>query len=380
MVTVPRPSEQDLAHYQKNVARMNMGAQIVNLSSESETPPPPASDLGNEYTPVWLGEDEARGADLPAGESLRLIALKDFHTVSKFILQNYGARGKVTVYGSETLQALNSRGWTELGSHNLGNTSDVSINFPSMNVHYVAMKFELERGGEIGGLGVFGEDTLDQASALFAENPEEIRALLAAGAKPIPFDFASLFTGSTITAISSGNPADSLLMIDDDTTTGFRFDPEENNVLMLDLRYDYMVDLLSVVLKAGPGTLELYAANSLPVDAAGLSAEDVGYNLPEDYFDTLEPIVTNKFDEPVERIQINLESLERRFYVLKWIPEDPNDPPLEIFEISVIGQVPEELSEVAFVSRSQFLSQTPTQQEPPDLEAPPVDNPDSFSD
>ncbi|KAF0094488.1 MAG: hypothetical protein E1N59_1793 [Puniceicoccaceae bacterium 5H] len=378
--TVPKPDTTELAQYQKNVARKNMGAQIINLDSASAEPVLPSGDVANPYTPVWLGEDETRGAELPAGESYRVMALENFHTVTKFILQNYGARGQMKLYGSETLQALSEGDWTELGQQDLGKTKQVAVEFPAMNLRYLMMQFELEESGEIGGLGLFGEDSLDQASALFVENPQQIRTMLAAGAKPVPFDFASLFTGSTISAVSSGDISEAQRMIDDDTTTGFRFDPDEPaHVVLLDLRYDYMVDLITVVLQSGPGKLEIYGVNELAAANDAEAAQIDTFEFPDNFFDEVEPVVTQAFDEDVDRIQINLESLQRRFYVMRWTPADDAQQPTEIYEISVIGQVPEELSELAFAPRSEFLSQTPTNQEAPDLEAPPADSPQNFS-
>lgn len=376
LAPVPPPS---LSGYQKNLAKMNMGARIIPLTRKDEIPTFPAEGVpdANPYTPVWLGENEARGLPLTSGPSLFVVALKGMAVTNKFSFENYGAAGRVTIYGSPTLQPASASGWTKLGNVAMKPGDTISLEFPAAEMQYLLMEFQTDTPGEISGLGLYGEDTLDQATALFLENPDQIAEMLAAGAKPVPFDFASLFAGTVITAISSGDPAKSLQMIDDDTSTGFAFDSSDNeHLFVVDLRYDYVVDLISLVIDAGPGTLDLFAVNTLPgAGEAGTGPLDTSF------LNEIQPVATQTFSEGAERSQINLESLQQRYYIMRWTAAGSGSSnPLTIYEVSVIGQVPESLSEVVFTPRTEFFgADDPTVDENNDLDNAPSDRPDPFS-
>ncbi|MCC5835582.1 MAG: hypothetical protein JJU20_12675 [Opitutales bacterium] len=325
----------------------------------------------SESKDTLIQSDKAEESHLDVGDNQVLMDLNGYFNINRFAFRSYGASGRVIVMGSETPLSLDSQRWQTLSQPTQFRPGQpIEVEFPYTSTRYVRVRFEVDTPGSITPFAISGEDTILQMNPLFLQNLDSAsgESSQAASGNTVPFNFASSITGAQVSHISSGNMQRAQEMIDDDPSTYFEFDgTERENVMVLDLRNSYRVSRFSMVMEAGRGRLQIYNLPTIPenMEIEGPDGERT-LALPASFFETTPPLMQRIFTEPSDRVQIDFPETELRWVLIRWTPpeaEDGDDTPmistLRVYEISVIGQVPEQFAAMSFIPRAQFLSNNP---------------------
>jgi len=427
---IERLSPDALSQEPKNLARRNLGSNVYAVNPDGEAVSEEEGDdngLGS-VAAILLGDDEAAVFDLGTGRTQAIIELFDFFTVERALFRSYGAQGEVSIAASDRSLNANSGDWQVLLDPTaFDRNNSVNLPFEPVDAKFILVTLDVQTPGPVGALGVFGLPGLDSSTPEFLNNPEMIGELLALGSPPVPFDFASLYSGSNIIAVDSGDVRTANGMIDDDVTTFHEFvDAQFENIMVIDLGYDYSINRLSLVLESSPGSLEVYAFEALPPEIAEVEDDGEGLSsvveLDADFFDELTAEFVRFFYSDNERIQLSFPEITSRYIVIRWLgiestvakypeTEEPirvwqsekraliagvlngsiaeeqleswildRDDPLQVlngvfrvYEVSLIGDVPEELAFLDFTGPTTFLatefddSQNPISPEPDDI-------------
>lgn len=327
-----------------------------------------------ESADALIQSDKATESQLDVGENQVVMDLNGFHNINRFAFRSYGASGRVIVMGSETPLSLDSQRWQTLSQPTQFRPGQpVEVEFPYTSTRFVRVRFEVDTPGSITPFAISGEDTVLQMNPLFLQNLGSAtgESVQRESGNTVPFDFASAITGAQVSHISSGDMRRAQDMIDDDPSTYFEFeDADRENVMVVDLRNSYRVSRMSMIMQAGRGTLQIFSLPSIPDDLEieGPDGERT-LALPASFFANNPPIMQRIFNEPSDRAQIDFPETELRWVLIRWLPpedEEEEDVPgvagfrgLRIYELSIIGQIPEEFAAVAFIPRAQFLSNNP---------------------
>lgn len=358
---------QEVAGKPLNIARPNV-IDETRLYRMGQRDPAPEAIARDALTDA----DKAQANEVSIGESQFLLDLKDFHNINRLGFHSYSASGSMIVQVSETPLDLDSRRWRSLSAPTQFRPGrNVEVNFPFTSARIIRIRMETDVPGEISPFTIAGDDTILQLNPLFMQIISEADFSDFPDDQMIPFDFASLTTGAEVTFISSGDPDLAMGVIDDDMNTFFEFDAADpDSILILDLRNRYRVSRFSMVFESGPGTLQVFNLPELPSALESSGAPESGEGqlarLPRNTLDDTMPIFQRIFPEPTDRVQIEFPETELRWLLIRWLPEDDEDAPgvvsarpLRIYEISLLGLVPESLTAVAFIPRAQFLAANP---------------------
>lgn len=320
-----------------------------------------------------IQSDKAAESQLDVGENQVVMDLNGYHNINRFAFRSYSASGRVIVMGSETPLDLDSQRWQTLSQPTQFRPGQpVEVEFPYTSARFVRVRFEVDVPGSITPFAISGEDTVLQMNPLFLQNLGSAsgESAQSSSSNTVPFDFASAITGAQVSHISSGDMRRAQDIIDDDPSTYFEFeDGDQENVLIIDLRNSYRVSRLTMIMQAGRGTLQIFNLPTVPEDLEVEGPDGVRtMALPSSFFANNPPIIQRTFSEPSDRAQIDFPETELRWVMVRWVPSVETDEELptvsgfrgiRIYEMSVIGQIPEEFAAVSFIPRAQFLSSNP---------------------
>ena len=326
----------------------------------------------SEARDALIQSDKATESNLDVGDNQVVMDLNGFFNINRVAFRSYGASGRVIVMGSETPLDLDSQRWQTLSQPTQFRPGQpIEVEFPYTSTRYVRIRFEVDTPGSITPFAISGDDTILQMNPLFLQNLDSAAGESGESSRgnTVPFDFASTITGAQVSHISSGNMQRAQDMIDDDPSSYFEFDEgERENVMVLDLRNSYRVSRFSMVMGAGRGTMQIYNLPTIPdnLEVEGPDGERT-LALPASFFENNPPLMQRIFTEPSDRVQIDFPETELRWVLIRWVPpesEDDEGAPaqfrgLRVYEISVIGQIPEEFAAMSFIPRAQFLTNNP---------------------
>lgn len=390
LTIIAPPSAEAMREYRLNLATRAMRARIIPLDREGNPVPVESDTLQNEMDQGRLGAEALHGWQIPVGTTRFIIEMADFFNIDRvFFLST--AKGEVRVKASEVLSPLDSGTWQKLAVADFSSAAPVREDFPATSARYLAFTFEITQAGEISGLGASGEDSLAQATTAFGGDPEALLAAMEDAPVTTPFDFAKLYSGATVTHISSGEWFTANDMLDDDNTTWHEFEPAPQSLMIIDIGMIYRYQLFSMIFEPGGGELEVYTFNMLPagiqqgeiIDDTASTDGPRRIDLPSDFFDDIRPALTLTVEAEQTRTRADLMNTEARYFMVRWQPHgigNPSYPPFKVFNISIIGDVAREYAFLDFIPLGDFLVETATAlPTPPSPLAGPADLPPPVS-
>ena len=339
----------------KNLARWHMEASLILVDEKGRYRPLAIDEARDNSAAVFLHDDETLTYRLDRGPYSIIVDLGDFYPLDRFFFLSYEAIGTLDVAVSTTLRPLASNRWNKVidGAEYESEAAN-NYTFPVAETRYILLQFQTEIPGDIGFLGVYGQTSIAETE-FQRERAETADAGLEEG-ETISYDYASLYTGSEITHISSGDFVSANVMIDDDFMTYYEFSPDESeSILVLDIKESSRLNKLSMLFESDPGTLEFYIVTDLKdafageepelashdlsgqtvvrqltaaagpfraVMAANLEANTRIVTLTSGFFDEREPIVTHVAEQREDRVrlQFGFENITGRYLLLRWLP------------------------------------------------------------
>ena len=373
----------DQSSIRANLADEVLGAALDEaLTFIDEPPPPQPRNL--------ISSNKTTKTELPAGKLSLPVRFKDSYTLNRVFFRSYSAAGTVSVLGSNKSLAPDSKEWKPLvPPTEFGPKSFLDQDFSDIEAQFIIFKFVITTPGIISPLGAMGNEFIDQASA---EPPtaEELDGLSEAEKSAmVPYDFASLLNGSSISLVSSGSVDGANSMIDDDITSYYEFESDDlEATLFMNLRASYRVSRVSLSVDTGPGLLEVFGFTVPPASLqqadGGEAVADADFDsatiyLTQEFFENTLPLAKVDINGDTDNIELEFEDTDVRYVLFRWLPTPPdqsginsasgvgNNPntagigiagikPLQVYEISLIGMIPESFKPVTFTNRVQFLS------------------------
>ncbi len=364
---LPPMDEALLSQMPKNLARWHMEAELIILDQSGRMTTMSVDHSSVLPEAVLLSDDETLTYRMTRGSHSFIVDLGEFYPINRSFFLNYEGQGSVSIAVSETLSPIKSRRWRRVvESADVSPSAPHNFIFPVTTGKYVLFEFDAETSTEIGYLGVYGETSIaetefESKGALAVEAKGEA---VATGGATIPYDFASLYTGCSISHVSSGDLISANFMIDDDYLTSYEFSSEDDEtVLALDLRRSAKLNGVSMLFAAGSGTLEIYLLPEVPVElrereeqplAGGLrpglpqsanqpgapykvikveGAEEELQTVPlgERFFEDRAPTATKVKEGEVGMVRYRSEFKASfgRVLLIRWIPEKANQPTLK---------------------------------------------------
>lgn len=372
----------------KNVARWHMGAGLYRKHGNEDLIAINIENHEDYKESSLLGDDESVPYLLPNGNSSIIIDAGDYYSFNNFFFINYTARGQITIKSSNKLHKIDSKRWINLGSSKLEEKTPVNINFPLIEARYVLIDFVVEQGGEISSIGLYGATSIADTEFNRDKDVKDDRSQRDAlkdsnlSDATVSYDFASLYSGTRISHISSTSVESANNILDDDPLTFHEFpQTEKSSVMVMDMKDQTLFNRLSFVIESGNGTMEIYYFSELPQTFAASNIitkteivevamntnqsfmpmrglfpkkgsteqKEVKFDvieLPENFFDIHEPIFSKKITPKDRSIRFEFESLHARYLVLRWLPEielgvaPELQAGLRIYEVSVLGDLP----------------------------------------
>jgi len=318
---IPPERHEEVQEGPLNIVQKSLGAIVIEVTSENND----WFDTVEGVSELLLGEDAADSITLPVGTTDITIVLNHPSYVSRFSSFSYGAAGSVTVES----RLANDDEWTVLNEDvAIEKKKAIESTFPIEQARFIRLTFDIESEGDIGKLAFVGEDTFEQVSSRENVEFDEQENEMSESVRMVPFDFSSVPNGAQITHVSSGDPEEVYKMTDDDVATTYAFDPTEpEHVVLFDMNAEKTLDRVSTVLEAKRGKLEIYMLNTLPENIRQMESEDGEISVGEiqfddEFFDPIEPAVEKAFESELDRLQIDLDTQQARFVLIRWI-KDP---------------------------------------------------------
>jgi hypothetical protein len=373
---------------QLNLARWYTGAAIVVVQPDGT--PKRLSFMERDKSPfgALLGEDSTAPAPIGPGPTRVVIDLGRPLVINHLRLYSFTATGTLDIYYSSTALPPTSTSWKLTNVRvSLSRDTPVSAELQPVDARYVMLAFNPTAAGTIGSLAIYGVNTIKPGSASAPVQPGVNGEPVAANPsnRAVDFDFGPSAFGSRVTHVSGGNASTAQNALDGDPKTAVTLGdaPGQDNIMVIDLGAVREVDKLSLLMGgSGPGTLEFYMLDSLPdslknssssaapakaalvlrrdgsplylaatsgslAEALALAqlAQTDGVStayLPPDFFTTHKPSFAKALDGGEERINEQFDKLPCKYLIIRWVPKNASSPSINVFEVNLIGPVPEE--------------------------------------
>jgi len=337
LLELPDVSEKELVSLPKNLARWHMDVSLTYIDENGLQEQVSINNSEQTGIGVLLSDDETLAYNFNKGAHSLIINLLNPYPINRLFLMSYSATGSVDIAVSGIPLPLESRRWINVGENiPVKPRQRTNYTFPIIQARYVQLNFKIEEAGEIASLGLFGEPNIGQTKFQRRESESESGEVeISDTTQTISYDYASLYTGTEIAYLNSGSLTDANLMIDDDSSTYYEFDPEdEQSILVLDLKQNATVNKLSLLYESGPGTLQFYFLANLDdvlekdsnksAQRPGSAGSNVGnlnvVTLPEKFFQNNEPVAVQVVEPGNERVRMNFNKLSGRYLLIRWLP------------------------------------------------------------
>jgi hypothetical protein len=348
-------TETQLKTIPKNIARWHMGAKLFKIDPKGN---PIAIQAGvKSLNPEGnlLGDDEAQPCSLPQGKTEFILDLSQYFQLESFNLKSFTATGSMSLSMSSSMDG--SQSWKPLFKEQpIEPNQDAKIGFPTTDARYLKISFDLTKPGSISNFGLMGRPNQSEVSFnADAINPE---AAYAENVTLIEFDFGSLHSGAQITHVSSGAVDLAQAMIDDNAMTSFSFEKGDSTpILILRLNKPSKIDRISCLITSGDGQLDAYFLNAMPdfesLPSQGADNSPSLLQIPASFFENNPASISLLASAGNNNLMAELESTKFQILLLRW-KGDP-EAPLQFNEISVMGQIPEELARLGYLSDYEFF-------------------------
>ncbi len=366
---LPPPSLQELAAFPMNLARVYLG---MDASGASATP----VDLASEH-PGLVADDQAGGDKLSPGVQEVYLRMSEPTIVNRLSFFAFQAGGLLDIAYAPVGKSGQIRWQTLQTGLAFVPHQPFSFDFSPAETTALKLTFRSQEAGEISAVLVSGTPKVSQYlldhPPIGVDLRQQSGSAGGAGAAPeaslVDYDFASLNANAFVKFISNGDPAQALKVVDQDTATSCPVFPNGKDAfVIIDLRIPVNYYLMSLILQAPGGRLEIYALTELPLapeQNEPNTARTVKW--PDDFFDRLSPLLKTELNPQQNRLLVNTGPATARFVILRWLPPTGATEPLYINELSVVGKVPSHIYDGYRFSQVEFAEQTP----PPDLLPPP---------
>ena len=193
------------------------------------------------------------------------------------------------------------------------------------------LSFNVEKGGRIAALGLYGDETLQR----FAQRQHQLTWIAntsnvsARAEDRLNFNFANLYAKAHVVYVSSGPIPAARRMIDDDSETGFRFSPTDPHpTVIVELAEAERLNRVSALYEMASGRMDVYLLNQLEEN-------------PGDLGDA-KPIASVVDGSGEGKAAVDFDPRGARFVALRWISDAPNraNRAVEVAEINAFGDVP----------------------------------------
>lgn len=375
VVLVPPPVEEELQAVPKNLSRWHMGATLSLSERGSAFTEINVENVENRPERPLLGDDETKLYSLDAGKHDFVVNLGTVGEINRFLIRSGSTGGTLALRSSMVQRSLRSGRWAAVGEPiEFKPGEEVQIDFAYRTSQFLHVSLDISKPGTIGSFNVFGTERISDVR-LDRERVNQTAAL-ASNAPMIDYDYASLYSGSAVTHISSGDLVSANEMIDDDIRTGYTFDEEAESLVVLDLEEETYYDEVTIVFDAGPGRMEIYNFSILPSALYETEAEE-GVEIaradavaeprrpssrmqrggapggsgptylpivrvPPEFWDEHRPDHVKTVENPEENIEVEMEVMFGRYVLFRWVPAEGGslENSLRIYEISVLGEIP----------------------------------------
>ncbi len=369
----------------KNLARMNCGAQIIAVDAEGRiTGALKSGDSGDGVTALIM-DDDTLSYPLQEGRNTFVIKLPTTATLDRFtfVNENAAAAGELKIAVSNYQLAAASEKWIPVdGRVAFSHKRLFNLSLLGVEARYVKLEFNVQKGGRIAALGLYGEQGLESFSR---RNVHVIRdgiggrqtadAMMMVTNKTsrdtiedsLNFNFANSYARATVVYVSSGITGAARRMIDDDTMTAFPFAASDRHPLaIVELAASEQLHRVSALYTMRSGRLDVFLLNELQDDPADLSKGKLIASITD--------------TKRSGKAALDFDPQGARYVALRWTPEgDGDNEPFEVAEINAFGTVP--LAMLNFAALPQAFaanlttSNVPTLPEVPTLPVIPVVSP-----
>ena len=154
--------EDEATNAAKNLARMNCGAKIQCILPE-DTPRPSRPKADGQGAAALIMDDDTLSVPLEEGETTFIITLPTTSLVDRFsfVNENAAARGESQDRNLKPPIAAASKKWVEVdGQISFTDKRLFNISLMGVEARYVKLSFNVEKGGRIASLGLYGDKTL----------------------------------------------------------------------------------------------------------------------------------------------------------------------------------------------------------------------------
>ena len=324
--------EADDSNAAKNLARMNCGATIDLI-----TPDGRVAEVGNakeksSSASALIMDDNTLSCPLQEGETTFIITFPKISLLDRFTFlnENAAAEGEMKIAVSNYRLSPGSSRWTDVnGSVPFTGQRHFNLSMVGVEARYVRLSFHVQKGGRIAALGLYGRESLQRFSA---RQRGVVRVTNTVATKRLEdmlnFNFANLYAKAHVVYVSSGADESARRMIDDDTTTAFRFaanDPHPTAII--ELAESERLHRVSALYKMQPGKLEVFLLNELASDPGDLSAA--------------KPIAAVTDGLGAGKAAVNFDPKGARYVALRWTPITFDaSQGFEVAEINAFGDMP----------------------------------------
>ena len=316
----------------KNLARMNCGAKIQCILPDGRSAAVATKADDNKGAAALIMDDDTLSVPLQEGQTTFIITLPTTSLVDRFsfVNENAAARGKLKIAVSNHQLPAASSKWVEVdGDIPFTNKRLFNVSLMGVEARYVKLAFNVEKGGRIAALGLYGDETLQR----FAQRQHQLSWITKTSAvsrRPedkLNFNFANIYAKARVVYVSSGPIPAARRMIDDDSETGFRFAPNDPYpTVIVELAETERLNRVSALYEMASGQMEVYVMNELGANRGDLSGA--------------KPVASVIDRSGDGKAAVDFDPQGARFVALRWTPERGANRNFEVAEINAFGDVP----------------------------------------
>lgn len=254
---VPPLTVEQAPRYPQNLARIDLGTQIVTL---------PANSSNAER--ALLSSDPTTGFDLNSGSTTLMVSLPKIENVETVSFLNSGARGTVSIATASAKLAADSPQWKTVAEQEVSG-DDFSMKIGPGEAKYVRLSFKVTEAGKISGLGVYSTPGVsDFTMPRSRQTPGNDYSFAS-------YNLADLHTKTRALYVSSGDDLKAANnMIDDQSSTSYMFAADDSApATIIDLGRTMSLRRITALFSKRAGTVQFYVLNAIPTTGADSTVE-----------------------------------------------------------------------------------------------------------
>jgi hypothetical protein len=359
-------------------------AQNALLSKNPNTPPA----LG-----ALMDDDATAQVPLKQGDTSVIVDCGIARTIERFGFFSFSAAGSVDIYYSDTSPQSakpDDKIWKSANIHQaFGSRRIVNVDLKGMDSRFVMIVYKLNAPGNIGPIALFGSIDLKNPIAAPNQEDKDGKVKVVPPEDLVEFDYAQSAYGSKVSHVVGGDVDEAQNVLNSDPTksltlgavgaTSQNQDVKSENIFIVDMGEKRDINKVGLLFStSGNGSFEFYFLDNLPTrpksaktafndylrrpqpillasndnrfaEAILLAQDTTGVTqldyLPADFFSSNKPGFTQAIqgDNNNGRIAGTFDNTEKfRYALIRWVPQTPNQPPIEVFRVNLIGKVPME--------------------------------------